>query len=130
MHPLLFIWYVRTRHARNVRVWPEAAYGWRPADLKYRWNWTFPVAISPHDHTHVYAGTGDISAGTHGGPAIGVLKKRLAAGDKKIGIFYGAAHLKGMEKILTGEMGFKQVGDPQWRTWGGLRWRKRRAGFA
>jgi hypothetical protein len=44
-----------------------------------------------------------------------VLADRLAHGDKKIGIFYGAGHLRGMEKILTGQMGFKQVGDPQWR---------------
>ena len=48
--------------------------------------------------------------------AIAVLKQRLAAGDHKIGIFYGAAHLKGMEKILTEQMGFHQVGEPQWRT--------------
>lgn len=46
--------------------------------------------------------------------ALKVLKQRLEAGDKKIGIFYGAAHLKGMEKILTDEMGFKQVGEPKW----------------
>jgi hypothetical protein len=48
--------------------------------------------------------------------AIAVLKQRLAAGDRKIGIFYGAAHLKGMEKILTEQMGFHQIGEPRWRT--------------
>jgi hypothetical protein len=48
--------------------------------------------------------------------AIAVLKQRLAAGDRRIGIFYGAAHLKGMEKILTEQMGFHQVGEPQWHT--------------
>ena len=48
--------------------------------------------------------------------AMKVLRERLAAGDKKIGIFFGAAHLRGMEKIMTEEMGFKQVGEPQWRT--------------
>jgi hypothetical protein len=48
--------------------------------------------------------------------AIAVLRQRLAAGDHKIGIFYGAAHLKGMEKILVEQMGFHQVGQPQWRT--------------
>jgi hypothetical protein len=44
-----------------------------------------------------------------------VLADRLAHGDKKIGIFYGAGHLRGMEKIMTTQMGFKQVGDPKWR---------------
>jgi hypothetical protein len=48
--------------------------------------------------------------------AINVLKKRIALGDHKIGIFYGAAHLKGMEKILTEQMGFHQVGEPKWHT--------------
>jgi len=53
----LEVYDVRTDQARNVRVWPEAGYGWRPADMKYRWNWTFPIAISPHDHTKVYVGS-------------------------------------------------------------------------
>src|SRR3989440_7320022 len=30
----LEVYDTRTDHARNVRVWPEAGYGWRPADLK------------------------------------------------------------------------------------------------
>jgi hypothetical protein len=32
--------------------------------------------------------------------ALGVLQKQIAAGKKKLGIFYGAAHLKDMEKRL------------------------------
>ncbi len=48
--------------------------------------------------------------------ALKVLKQRLDRGDKKLAIFYGAAHLKEMEIDLTGPMGFKQVGDPQWLT--------------
>ncbi len=47
----------RTKHRRNVRVWPEAAYGWTPADLRYRWHWTFPIVISPHDNQTVYVGS-------------------------------------------------------------------------
>ena len=47
--------------------------------------------------------------------ALGVLKDELKdPAKRKIGIFFGAAHLKGMEKILTGEMGFHQVGQPDW----------------
>jgi hypothetical protein len=47
--------------------------------------------------------------------ALKVLNDRIAAGDKRIAIFYGAGHLKLMEKTLTEEMGFKQVGEPKWR---------------
>ncbi len=46
-----------TGHVRSVRVWPEAAYGWAPKDLQFRWHWTFPITISPHDHERVYVGS-------------------------------------------------------------------------
>ncbi len=47
----------RTGHARDVRVWPEAGYGWAPADMKYRWFWNFPIAFSPHVSHRVYVGS-------------------------------------------------------------------------
>ena len=46
--------------------------------------------------------------------AMRVLKDEVAAGKKNIGVFYGAAHLRGMEEIMTKEMGFKQVDGPEW----------------
>ncbi|HUL74960.1 MAG TPA: hypothetical protein VLT86_17740, partial [Vicinamibacterales bacterium] len=42
--------------ARDVSPWPITSYGWAPADMKYRWDWITPIAISPHDHNRVYAG--------------------------------------------------------------------------
>jgi hypothetical protein len=45
--------------------------------------------------------------------AIEVLDERLEKGDKNLGVFYGAAHLKGMEQMLE-ERGFRQVGEPEW----------------
>ncbi len=48
--------------------------------------------------------------------AMDVLKKELDAGKTKLCIFYGAAHLSGMEKIMTEKMGFKRAGDPRWIT--------------
>ena len=41
--------------------------------------------------------------------ALSVLKDTVAAGKKNIGIFYGAAHLKDMEKRLE-DMGYKRTG--------------------
>jgi len=41
--------------------------------------------------------------------ALKVLKDTIAAGKKNIGIFYGAAHMKDMEKRLE-DMGFKRTG--------------------
>lgn len=48
--------------------------------------------------------------------AMRVLRQRIDAGDRTIGIFYGAGHLNEMEKILIEEMGFQQQGQPIWRT--------------
>jgi hypothetical protein len=48
--------------------------------------------------------------------ALKVLQDRIKHGDTKLAIFYGAGHFKGMEKILSEEMGFTQVGNPQWIT--------------
>ncbi|MEQ9425867.1 MAG: glycosyl hydrolase [Cyclobacteriaceae bacterium] len=48
---------LRTGHVRDVRVWPEAGYGWPPAELKHRWHWNFPIHISPHDNRTVYVGS-------------------------------------------------------------------------
>ena len=38
----------RTGHTRDVRVWPEAGYGWAPVDLQIRWHWNFPMVLSRH----------------------------------------------------------------------------------
>jgi hypothetical protein len=39
--------------------------------------------------------------------AMAVLRDQVAAGKKRIAVFYGAAHLKGMEKDIVGKMGFE-----------------------
>ncbi|HSD33762.1 MAG TPA: hypothetical protein VLB49_17740, partial [Gemmatimonadales bacterium] len=70
-----------TDHARNVRVWPEAAYGWRPADVKYRWNWNFPIAVSPHDHRQVYVGSQFVHRTTDGGASWQVISPDLTRND-------------------------------------------------
>jgi photosystem II stability/assembly factor-like uncharacterized protein len=53
----LQVYDLRTGHARDVRVWPEAGYGWAPKDMRYRWHWSFPIFISPHFHKRVYVGS-------------------------------------------------------------------------
>lgn len=46
--------------------------------------------------------------------ALKVLKEQMALGKKNLGIFYGAAHMKDMEKRMMDEMGFKRTG-VEWR---------------
>ncbi|MCB0047676.1 MAG: glycosyl hydrolase [Caldilineaceae bacterium] len=45
----------RTRQLRLVTVWPEGYHGHDPAELKYRFAWTFPIVFSPHDPDLLYA---------------------------------------------------------------------------
>ncbi|HET9984503.1 MAG TPA: hypothetical protein VFQ38_12975 [Longimicrobiales bacterium] len=73
---------LRTGQTRNVRVWPDAAYGWTPADVKYRWNWTFPIAISPHDAGTVYVGSQYVHRTTDGGHSWQTISPDLTTNDR------------------------------------------------
>jgi photosystem II stability/assembly factor-like uncharacterized protein len=44
----------RTRQARSISVYPFNPSGHAAAELKYRFQWTAPILISPHDHRVVY----------------------------------------------------------------------------
>jgi photosystem II stability/assembly factor-like uncharacterized protein len=72
----------RTRQAREVEIWPEITVGVPAADLKYRFNWTFPLAISPHDHNTVYAGSQHVHRTTDGGQTWQVISPDLTLNDR------------------------------------------------
>ena len=72
----------RTRTAREVEIWPEVTIGVPAAEVKYRFNWTFPVAISPHDHNVVYAGSQHVHRTTDGGQSWQVISPDLSLNDK------------------------------------------------
>ncbi len=44
----------RTGQRRNINVWPEAHLGWGAKDVRYRFNWTAPIMLSPHDPKSLY----------------------------------------------------------------------------
>ncbi len=46
-------------HIELITVWPEEAWGWAPKDEKYRFHWTYPILISPHDPDVLYC-TGNL----------------------------------------------------------------------
>lgn len=68
---------LRTGHSRDVRVWPEAGYGWAPADMKYRWHWNFPLSFSPHKKHRVYVGSQFVHASDDGGQSWQVISPDL-----------------------------------------------------
>jgi photosystem II stability/assembly factor-like uncharacterized protein len=44
-----------TEQVRIITVWPEMYGGWGAKDLKYRFQWTYPIVLSPHDPNILYA---------------------------------------------------------------------------
>jgi hypothetical protein len=72
---------LRTRQAREVEIWPEVTVGAPAAAVKYRFNWTFPLAISPHDHNTIYAGSQHVHRTTNGGQSWQVISPDLTTGD-------------------------------------------------
>src|SRR5207249_485388 len=72
----------RTRQMREVEIWPEVTVGASAGDVRYRFNWTFPLAISPHDHNTVYAGSQHVHRTTNGGQSWQEISPDLTLNDK------------------------------------------------
>ena len=72
----------RTGHAQEVRVWPEAGYGWEPGKLKYRWHWNFPLAFSPHTKHRVYVGSQYVHKSDDNGQSWQIISPDLTLNDK------------------------------------------------
>ena len=73
---------VRTGYAHDVRAWPEAGYGWAPADMKYRWHWNFPMALSKHQKGVVYVGSQYVHKTSNRGMSWQVISPDLTTNDK------------------------------------------------
>ena len=72
---------LQTRMSRAVEPWPEAGYGVAPKDLKYRFQWTFPIHLSPHDHNTVYVGSQFVHKTTNGGQSWTIISPDLSTND-------------------------------------------------
>ena len=72
----------RTRQEREVEVWPVYVAGAYAAEVKYRFNWEFPIAISPRDHNKVYVGGQYVHVTTDGGNSWQIISPDLTRNDK------------------------------------------------
>ena len=45
----------RTGQARDITVWPDDPIGFGAVELRHRFQWTFPIHLSPHDPNVLYA---------------------------------------------------------------------------
>ena len=73
-----------TGHRRTVKVWPESAYGAAAKDVRYRFNWTFPIAISPHDNNKVYTGSQYVHVTEDAGQSWRIISPDLTTNDKSL----------------------------------------------
>ncbi|MEJ2203601.1 MAG: sialidase [Gemmatimonadota bacterium] len=67
---------------RTVSVWPDNPEGWAAADLRFRFQWTFPIHISPHDHETVYVGSQFVHRTRDGGQSWDVISPDLTTDDE------------------------------------------------
>ncbi len=72
----------RTGHVRDVRVWPEAAYGWAPADVKVRWHWNFPMVLSRHEPGTTWVGSQFVHRSRNRGQSWEAISPDLTTNDK------------------------------------------------
>ena len=83
-------WDARSQQYREVEVWPETAIG-HPADsVRYRFQWTFPLLISPHDNNTIYVTSQHVHRTRNGGQSWDVISPDLTTNDRsKMGISGG-----------------------------------------
>jgi photosystem II stability/assembly factor-like uncharacterized protein len=72
----------RTGEERNVSAWPENPSGHGGEDMRYRFQWTAPIAVSPHDPKVLYHGAQVIFRSADGGQTWTAISPDLTRNDK------------------------------------------------
>jgi len=72
----------KTRQFRHVEVWPELTAGHPASEVKYRFQWTFPLLISPHDNNTIYVTSQVVHRTNNGGQTWEVISPDLTLNDK------------------------------------------------
>jgi photosystem II stability/assembly factor-like uncharacterized protein len=72
----------RTGQTRDVTVWPDNPMGHGVEDMKYRFQWNFPILFSPHDPDLLYAGGNVLFTSTNQGQTWKAISPDLTRNDK------------------------------------------------
>jgi photosystem II stability/assembly factor-like uncharacterized protein len=72
----------KTRESRIVTVWPDNPLGHGAEDMKYRFQWNFPIFFSPHDANTLYAGGNVLFKTTNEGQSWTPVSPDLTRNDK------------------------------------------------
>ena len=71
-----------TGQTRDVTVWPDNPMGHGVEDMKYRFQWDFPMIFSPHDPDLLYAGGNELFISTNQGQSWKSISPDLTRNDK------------------------------------------------
>jgi photosystem II stability/assembly factor-like uncharacterized protein len=71
-----------TKQLRDVSPWPDNPMGYGAGDLKYRFQWNFPIVFSPHDPDTLYTGGNVLFKSTNQGQSWEVISPDLTRNDK------------------------------------------------
>jgi photosystem II stability/assembly factor-like uncharacterized protein len=71
-----------TGQLRNVSPWPDNPMGYGAGELKYRFQWNFPIVFSPHDAETIYTGANVLFKSTNQGQSWDVISPDLTRNDK------------------------------------------------
>jgi len=71
----------KTTMSRAVDVWPDLPIGHGAEDLKYRFQWNFPIFFSPHDPKKLYTASNHLHVSTDEGQSWKVISPDLTRND-------------------------------------------------
>ncbi len=80
---------LRTKTGANVEVWPQSTGGTPAADVKYRFVWDAPFALSPHNPKVLYTGSQFVHMSIDGGRSWKEISPDLTRNDKSKQVFSG-----------------------------------------
>ena len=66
---------------RSISVWPDNPMGHGAEDMKYRFQWNFPIFFSPHDPNKMYTASNHLHATTNDGESWEVISPDLTRND-------------------------------------------------
>ena len=69
---------MRSEITRDVNPWPDNPMGISSEDIKYKFQWTFPIVFSPHDPHVMYVGGSNLFVTRDEGQSYQILSPRLA----------------------------------------------------
>ncbi len=79
---LITRWDYRTGQSQIISAWPENPMGWGAKDLKYRFQWTFPIVVSRFDPNILYIAAQVVFKSEDEGMSWTVISPDLTTNDK------------------------------------------------